>query len=134
MRRCFPSAWLWPIFQYFNIFSMMYTGKPLVTTREPYSGGSTPGNCLFTEIWRMRRWSSIRTRTGRALVPSSWELVRRRPGGHTETIAKNVLTFDLAERRQRLVYSDGASIVRIGADGHSERVLESESIDQVLAL
>ncbi len=129
----FPFRMALAIFQYFNIFSMMYTGKPLVTTKGAVQRRLDPRQ-LFIH-GNLARAQMVQTSDDdkQALVPSSWELVRRQPGGHTETIAKNVLTFDLAEDGT-LVYSDGRAIVRIGAGGHSERLLEGESIEQVLAL
>ncbi len=67
------------------------------------------------------------------LVPSSWELVRRNPGGHTETVAKHVLTFDVAGDG-RILYSDGASIFQVNREGRHERILQAELIERVLAL
>ena len=67
------------------------------------------------------------------LVPSFWELIRRRPGGKAEVIATNVLTFDLT-RAGSVLCCDGESIVLFDANGRSERVLKGELIEQVLAL
>jgi hypothetical protein len=67
------------------------------------------------------------------LVPSSWELVRRERGGPSETIAKSVLAFDLAADGS-VLHSDGSAITRLSTDGRSERVLQAESIERVLAL
>jgi len=72
-------------------------------------------------------------RDEQGLVPSSWQLIRRTHDGRTETIAKNVLTFDLAADGT-VVCSDGAAIRIIGPDGQSESALKSEWIEQVLAL
>jgi hypothetical protein len=44
-----------------------------------------------------------------------------------------VLAFDVA-RDGSVVYSDGAAITRLDADGRSECVLRAEMIERVLAL
>jgi hypothetical protein len=59
--------------------------------------------------------------------------VRRGRNGDTDVIASNVLTFDLASDGSAL-YSDGVAISRIGPDGSSERLLQAELIEKVLAL
>jgi hypothetical protein len=66
-------------------------------------------------------------------VPSSWELVRRGRNGDTDVIARNVLSFDLASDGSAL-YSDGVGISRVGREGRSERLLQAELIEKVLAL
>jgi|SRR5579863_2091296 len=129
----FPFRMARAVFQYFNIFSMMYTGKPLVTNKGAVQRRLDPrqlfiyGNLANAQMLQQQQDES----PGR--VPSSWELVRRSPGGQTEAIAKNVLTFDIAKDGS-VVYSDGAMIALAGLDGSSERMLQSESIEQVLAL
>ncbi len=55
MRRFYLFRMALAVFQYFNIFSMMYTGKPLVTNKGACMLlRSTRGSYLSTEIWRMR--------------------------------------------------------------------------------
>jgi len=48
-------------------------------------------------------------------------------------LARHVLAFDLGADGS-VLYSDGGSITRIGADGVSERVLQAPGIERVLAL
>jgi hypothetical protein len=130
----FPFRMAGAVFQYFNIFSMMYTGKPLVTGKGAVQRRMDPrllfihGNLARAQMIQHQSQDDTP-----GLVPSSWELVRRQPGGRAETIAKSVLTFDLAADGS-VVYSDGATITLIGPDGNSECVLEGELIEQVLAL
>ncbi len=128
----FPFRMALAVFQYFNIFSMMYTGKPLVTNKGAVQKQLDPRQMfIYGNLANARAQSQEEDEEG--LVPSSWELVRRRPGGHTETVAKKVLTFDLTADGSALC-SDGASIVLVDRNGHTERVLKGEMIDQVLAL
>ncbi len=129
----FPFRMALAIFQYFNIFSMMYTGKPLVTNKGAVQKRADPrqlfihGNLMNAQ---MNHQSDDDTH-GR--VPSSWELIRRRAGGQTEVVAKSVLTFDLRSDGG-ILYSDGAAIMQIDPHGKSERVMQAELIEQVLAL
>jgi hypothetical protein len=129
----FPFRMAGAVFQYFNVFSMMYTGKPLVTNKGAVQRQLDPRQMFIYGNLANARMIQSQEEDGEGLVPSSWELVRRRPGGQTDTIAKKVLTFDLTSDGGALC-SDGATIVLIGPDGRSERVLKGELIEQVLAL
>jgi hypothetical protein len=129
----FPFRMARAVFHYFNIFSMMYTGKPLVTNKGAVQQPADPRQLFINGNLANALLAHPQDDEARALALSSWELVRRRPGGQTESIARNVLAFDIAADGS-LVYSAGASIVRIGPDGSSERVLKGEWIDQVLVL
>ncbi len=129
----FPFRMARAVFQYFNIFSMMYTGKPLVTNKGAVQRPTDPRQLFIHGNLANALMVHPPQDEARGLAPSSWELVRRPPGGKTEAIARNVLTFDIAADGS-LVYSDGASIMRIGPDGSLERVLQSEWVDQVLVL
>lgn len=129
----FPFRMARAVFQYFNIFSMMYTGKPLVTKKGAVQRRLDPRQMFIHGNLVNALTSQASEDEAQGLVPSSWELVRRRAGGQTEVVAKKVLTFDLAADGH-VVYSDGAAIVRVGPDGNSRRVIEGESIEQVLAL
>jgi hypothetical protein len=128
----FPFRMAQAVFQYFNIFSMMYTGKPLVTNKGAVQRRMDPRQ-MFIHGNLVNAMQPESEDESQGLVPSSWELVRRSTGGQTEVIAKSVLTFDLAADGS-VLYSDGAAIVRIGPDGRSERVVKGELIEQVLAL
>ena len=71
----FPFRMALAIFQYFNIFSMMYTGKPLVTTKGAVQRRLDPRQ-LFIH-GNLARAQMVQTSDDdkQALVPSSWELV-----------------------------------------------------------
>ncbi len=133
----FPFRMVHAIFQYFNFFSMRYTGKPLATSR-----GAAQRQ---PDIKQMMIWGNM-IDAGRAaaenrfgdpdapsLVPSSWQLVRLMPGGTPEVLAKGVLSFDVAGGS--ILYSNGSAIHRMAQDGtDAERVLVAKMIEQVTAL
>jgi hypothetical protein len=129
----FPFRMARAVFQYFNIFSMMYTGKPLVTNKGAVQRRMDPRQLFIHGNLANAQMVQAHEDEAQAVVPSSWELVRRARGGQTEVIAKHVLAFDLAADGG-VLYSGGAEITRLGPDGHSDRVLQAELIEQVLAL
>jgi hypothetical protein len=98
-------------YQYFYVFPMMYTGKPLDTGKKRSAGGGDPRQMFIYGNLAQRQEDE-----SEGLAPASWELVRRDPSGETEVIAKKVLAFDLVGDGG-LLYSDGASITRVDARG-----------------
>jgi hypothetical protein len=129
----FPFRMARAIFQYFNIFSMMYTGKPLVTSRGAVQRRMDPRQLFIHGNLAQAQIAQTSDDESQAVVPSSWELVRRGPNGDTAVLARNVLAFDLASDGSAL-YSDGVAISRVGPDGRSERLLQAELVEKVLAL
>ena len=129
----FPFRMAQAVFQYFNVFSMMYTGKPLVTSKGAVQRKIDPRQLFIHGNLAHAQMAQASGDEAQEVVPSSWELVRRGRNGDTDVIASNVLTFDLASDGSAL-YSDGVAISRIGRDGSSERVLQAELIEKVLAL
>ena len=129
----FPFRMAQAVFQYFNVFSMMYTGKPLVTSKGAVQRKIDPRQLFIHGNLARAQMAQASEDEAQQVVPSSWELVRHARNGDAEVIARNVLTFDLASDGSAL-YSDGAAISRIGQDGSSERMLQAELIEKVLAL
>ena len=133
----FPFRMAYAIFQFFNFFSMRYTGKPLSTSK-----GAAQRQA---DLKQMMVWGNLidvdsAARQDRldpeapALVPSSWQLVRQGSNGRKEVLAKGVLSFDI-DRDGSLLYSNGSAIHRIGpGGGQAERILVGKMIGQVTAL
>ncbi len=134
----FPFRLVHAIFQYFNFFSMRYTGKPLATSQ---GGAQRQPDLKQMMVWgnlidaeRAAREDRLGDPDAPSLVPSSWQLVRQTQSSTAEVLAKSVLSFDLAADGS-LVYSNGSAIHRIAADGGpSERVVVGSLIEQVAAL
>jgi hypothetical protein len=129
----FPFRMARAVFQYFNIFSMMYTGKPLVTNKGAAQRRIDPrllfihGNLAHAQLAQ----SSGEDEPG--LAPTSWELVRRRAGERPEVIATRVVTYDLAPGAG-VRYSDGSAIHHLDTSGRSSRILKADQIEQVIAV
>ena len=129
----FPFRMARALFQYFNVFSMMYTGKPLVTRTGAVQRRIDPRQAFIYGNLTRAQLVQSQDEESQGRAPSSWELVRRAPGGQTEVIANRVLAFDASDHGD-VLYSDGAAIMRLDSDGRSERLLQAESIDRLLAL
>jgi hypothetical protein len=133
----FPFRMAYAVFQFFNFFSMRYTGKPLSTSK-----GAAQRQ---PDLKQMMIWGNLvdvdsAARQDRldpeapALVPSSWQLIRQCSSGRKEVLAKGVVSFDIAGDGS-LLYSNGSAIHRIGAcGGQAERILVGKMIEQVTAL
>ena len=134
----FPFRMAYAVFQFFNFFSMRYTGKPLST---PRGAGKRQLDVKQMMVWgNLIDAGSAAQQDGLAdpeapsLVPLSWQLVRQAPGGRKEVLAKGVLSFDIAEDGS-LLYSNGSAIHRIApGGGQAERILVGRMIEQVTAL
>ncbi len=129
----FPFRMARAVFQYFNIFSMMYTGKPLVTNKGAVQRRMDPRQLFIYGNLASAQMGQPLEDDAQGRVPSLWELIRSAPGGQKDVIARSVLAFDLVPGGT-VLYSDGASITRLTPDGRSERVLQSEQIEQLIAL
>jgi hypothetical protein len=129
----FPFRMARALFQYFNVFSMMYTGKPLVTSKGAVQRRIDPRQAFIYGNLASAQMSQSQAEDAQGRVPSSWELVRRSAGGSSEVIAKGALAFDVKPDGS-VLYSDGSAITQLTPEGRSERILQAEMIEQVVAL
>jgi hypothetical protein len=127
----FPFRMSFALFQYFNFFSMRYTGKGLISPKGAAARGFDPMKAM---IWgNLNDASRAQEAQGdKPLVPDSWQLMRRTPDGTTTVLAKGVLSFDVAG--DEVVYSDGANIYQMTLGGRPERVFKGKMIEQIAAL
>ncbi|MGO8673826.1 MAG: hypothetical protein ACLQVD_21015 [Capsulimonadaceae bacterium] len=123
----FPWRLCVAIFAYLNVFSLMFTKKPLTTAGGPNRkdidmSGRIVHNRLVNaqETWR---------REGkRVAVPKEWKLIRLTEGTPTE-IAGNVVWFDLDAEGQP-VYTDGYSLF----DTSGKRCFNSDEMVSCLSV
>ncbi|MBG85510.1 MAG: hypothetical protein CMO80_01235 [Verrucomicrobiales bacterium] len=126
-----PFRILFAIFQWMNIFSQMYTGKKLSTAGGPKKAGP--------DMKQMRIWGNVIAAQRNdedqpaELVPSSWQLVHRKPNGQESTLAKAVLSYDIAPDGT-IIYSTGSKIFSLGPTGKKETILSGEMIEQVVVI
>ena len=134
----FPLRMAHAIFQYFNFFSMRYTGTPLASSK---GAAQRQPDLKQMMIWgnlvdadRAAREDRHGDPEAPSLVPASWQLVRKPANGRAEMLAKSVLSFDIAADGS-VLYSNGSAVHRIGPrGGRAERVLVGKMIEQVAAL
>ena len=129
----FPFRLATAIFQYFNMFTMMYTGKPLITPRGAVQRRLDPRQLFIHGNLAAAQLAANQPDETQALVPANWELLERLPNGQTKVRAKRVLAFDLAPDGT-LLHTDGASIHRTPPQGPSELLLRSDLIEQLVLL
>ncbi len=129
-----PFRLLFAIFQFLNFFTVRYTGNTLTTT----------GNARqkHADLRQMMVWGNMldadkaadRADDGTpALVPKSWELMRRKDPNAEEVVAKGVLCYDLYQDGS-VLYSNGSAIYRIDGTGSTERLAKDALIEQVVAV
>lgn len=123
-----PFRLLYAVFQFFNFFSMRYTGRKLSTPP------GTPKRDMPIE--QMMIWGNLidaQTADGQEaadLVPASWQLIRQRPDSGEEVLAKGVLAYDLSADGT-IAYSNGNAVFIRRPDGKTERLLAERLIEQV---
>ena len=83
----FPFRMARAVFQYCNVFSMMYTGKPLVTAKGSVQRRMDPRQLFIHGNLVNAHMAQQQSEESQAVVPATWELVRRNPGGYAEVIA-----------------------------------------------
>jgi hypothetical protein len=129
-----PWRFLVAIFQFFNFFSMRYTGKPLSSAGESAKAADLKRMMLWGNVVEAER--EMRKRKGEDapdLVPRNWELLRMPLHAKTEVIARGVLSFD-RQPDGTILYSNGSAVFRLKADGSSERILKHAYIERLVAI
>lgn len=128
-----PFRLSFAVFQFFNFFSMRYGGKPLANPKGGLARPVDPMHLLLAgNLAAAMEMGGVSP--GEALAPGDWELVRRATDGREQVAARGVLAFDVGADGA-LVYTDGAAVFRVAADGAPpERLAEGSFIDQVAAM
>jgi hypothetical protein len=131
----FPYRLLRAVAHFLNFFSIMFSQKPLMTSGGPPKEGPDE---RFLLLWgrvvdTQKTLRAAKPGDGGALVPSSWQLVRRTPTGEESVLAKNVLSYDLYGDGSAL-HTNGAKIFHLDSSGKSTEVGHGKLIERVAAL
>jgi len=131
----FPFRLLYALVSFLNFFSARYTGKPLTTAGGPKKQGA--------DIRQMMVWGNLLDAQAAAevsdqdeppaVVPSSWKLLRQRPGAAPEVVADSVGYFDLC-RDGSILFTNGSAVFQLRPDGSRTRLLKAALVEQVVAL
>lgn len=130
----FPFRMVYAFFQFFNTFSQLFTGKKLTTTN---NNGARQKQVppAYMVVWGNYIDSEKVNKEQDApdLVPSTWELIRIKPGQSSEVLANSVLSYDVLADGS-VIYSNGSAIYLLHPDGKKERLVKDRMIEQVVFL
>lgn len=125
----FPFRMLRALFGFLNFFSMMYSGRQLKTIKTADAQQMPlPQMMLWGNIIQAQKPLSDDPNPG--LVPASWRLMRKRPGGPEEILMTAVACFDVAEDG-RLLYSNGRQITEATPGGSKRTITENPFVQEV---
>jgi hypothetical protein len=131
----FPVHFFLMFFHIVNNFTASFTRKPLLKAGGPEQQVDE----------KLLLWGQVVDITERAkgrntgelsdddtpMVPETWELVRQHPAGHTETLAKGVVSFDISPD-DTVVFTNGRAVFELDARGKPRRIARGHQIRQVV--
>jgi hypothetical protein len=131
----FPFRLARAVVAYLNVFSIVYSRKPLVSAGGPKQEGPD------LQAMRLRgRYINVQEALRRAggdaetasLVPSNWELVRRDAAGAETVLANRVAAFDLLGDG-RLIFTNGRAIYELSIGGKPVLLAKGLTVDSFSA-
>jgi hypothetical protein len=133
----FPLRVARAIAHFLNFFSLMFSRKPLMTAGGPPKEGPDQ---RFVMLWgrvvdaeKALRENTDKRGGGAALVPASWQLVRRAPDGVEQVLAKHVLAYDLCPDGG-VVYTNGVKVMQLLPGGETKEIGEGKLIERVAVI
>ncbi|WP_035612388.1 hypothetical protein [Haloferula sp. BvORR071] len=125
----FPFRIIRAMVDFFQIFSMMVSKKPLTSAGGPKAQGPEPVRMwIYGRMIDVQKASAANGPDG-ALAPADWELVKRSPDGTETVMAKHVLAYDIA-KDGRIAWSDGKNL-HLVENGAKKKLLSEPLIDAV---
>ncbi|MFN2270168.1 MAG: hypothetical protein ACK2US_04980 [Anaerolineae bacterium] len=132
----FPFRLLRALFHYMNFVSLAFSRKPLATAAGPKTDGPDEHTLMLwgrmIDAQKALRENAQAKETP-ALVPSSWELVKRQPSGEETILAKSVVAYDI-DPANNVVYTNGSAIYRVDSQGNSQLVAKGNLIQSVVII
>lgn len=129
-----PLRLLQALYEWLNVFTQSYTGKPLVKSGQPQVQAKQDlliwGNVIDTgaEAEKNRRFGD---EDSPALVPRSWQLICQRPEGEVQVIGEGVISYDV-DADSGVIYTNGSAIYATHPGGVPKRLLRDRPIEQVV--
>ena len=120
------------VVHFLNFFSMMFSGKPLMTSGGPPSRVTDD---RYRMIWgRMidtrRAMQQAQKNKSAGLVPNEWQLIRRTAAGEDSVLAERVVSFDVAPDGT-IVHTDGQSVFLQTPDKKSRTLATHDFVERV---
>ncbi len=130
----FPFRVIRAIVHFLNVFSLLFSKKPLLTAGGPDREGPDQ---RFVMLWGRlidARKAAAQAAAGDAveLVSKDWELVRQSADGSTQVLARSVVHYDLLPDGQ-LLYSTGGRVMLLDGTETTE-VARGAMIERVVGI
>lgn len=131
----FPFRLARAVVHFLHVFSVMFSGKPLITAGGPQQ--QRPEN-RYLMLWghmidtKKALARADREKSG-SLVPKEWTLIRRTSTGNEEVIAEGVLAYDVSPAGE-VVYTNGSRVLHVDAAGQQHLLCSDRLIEKVIAL
>ncbi|MEO1236341.1 MAG: hypothetical protein AAFX76_06080 [Planctomycetota bacterium] len=129
----FPVRLAVAVVAFLNVFSMIFSKKPLITASGPRRPGPDRRQLFLYGrlIDAQQNAKHQRKNAGRAAVPDDWELVRSLPHGKEQVLATGVGHYSPLPDDAGLLYTDGGRVVRLSPDNDRRTLAESRVIERV---
>jgi hypothetical protein len=129
----FPFRLMMAVVQWFNFFSLRYTGKPLLRARDTRAKHADIERAAMIGNLAGAAETTREEDEDDGTTDLSSELVARSASGQERVVARGVACFDLYEDGS-VVWSNGRSIVHRTASGAESKLGARRDVERVLAL
>ena len=113
----------------------MFSGQPLATTFGQRQ--MKPQQAQFLTLWGQaidtKKAMQKNSDQAGALVPKDWELVCRTSSGEEQSLASNVLAYDLGPDGS-FVFTNGTAVFWQKTDGTREKICEQTAVESVVCV
>ncbi len=129
----FPVRLLWALVSFLHFLSQMFAGKPLITAGQVKKEGPDERFVTLHGMALDARKAEKEARKGEpaALVPRTWQLVRRGPSGVEQVLADHVAAYDLCPDGA-VVFTNGSAVYLL-REGNRELLCTGARIEAVKA-
>jgi hypothetical protein len=131
-----PFRLLRALFHFLNFLSMTFSQKPLTTVSGPKMEGEDEQTLMLRgRIIDAKKLlqETKESQDSPALVPNTWELIRRTPSGDEAVLAKSVAAFDIAGDGN-ILYTNGSAVYTVDHAGKSTRIMKGKLLEHVTCL
>jgi hypothetical protein len=131
----FPFRLVRAVVHFLNVFSLMFSQKPLITSGgPPREGPDERVMMLWGRVVDARKAAKAGNADAQTpLVPADWRLVRRGADGSETVVARHVLSFDLCPGGG-VIYSDGSRIYYAEAGAAGVEIGRGKMVERVTVL